>query len=168
LADRIMYVDLPPPAALHAGLLDFMRSGDHYRVGYRAAFTMRSDLALRDTRTPVLVTANETDVLAKQLPRIRNVAPSVTVQVGGDVDATHDLCRQFIERHDPPKPKKTVAARALPGRLSARLRDSRRRPAAPPAQRRRHGATRDRAARCARLVRNDDQDRGRLHRADDR
>ena len=34
LADR-MYVDLPPPAALHAGLLDFMRSGDHYRVGYR-------------------------------------------------------------------------------------------------------------------------------------
>lgn len=118
LADR-MYVDLPPPAALHAGLLDFMRSGDHYRVGYRAAFTMRSDLALRDTRTPVLVTANETDVLAKQLPRIRNVAPSVTVQVGGDVDATHDLCRQFIERHNPPKPKKTVAARALPGRLSA-------------------------------------------------
>ena len=118
LADR-MYVDLPPPAALHAGLLDFMRSGDHYRVGYRAAFTMRSDLALRETRVPVLVTANSTDVLAKQLPRIRNVAPTVTVQVGGDVDATHDLCRNFIARHEPPKPPQAVALRALTGRLSA-------------------------------------------------
>jgi hypothetical protein len=37
-----------PPDALHGGLLDFMRSGDHYRVGYRAAFMMRSDLALRE------------------------------------------------------------------------------------------------------------------------
>lgn len=118
LADR-MYVDLPPPAALHAGLLDFMRSGDHYRVGYRAAFTMRSDLALRDTKVPVLVTANSTDVLAKQLPRIRNVAPTVEVQVGGDVDATHDLCRNFIERHKPPKQPKTSPLRALPGRMSA-------------------------------------------------
>lgn len=117
LANRLQ-VDVPPPEVLHRGLLDFMRSGDHYRVGYRAAFVMRSDLALRDAETPVLVTAYATDVLAAHLPRIRHRSPSVTVQAGGSVEQTLDLCRDYIKRHEPPQPPRGVAPAAdLAGRL---------------------------------------------------
>jgi pimeloyl-ACP methyl ester carboxylesterase len=109
--------NVPPAATLHAGLLDFMRSGDHYRVGYRAAFLMRSDLALRDMRVPMLVTAYDTDVLATHLPRIRHASDSVTVQAGGTVEQTLDLCRDYIKRHKPPKGPKISPPAALRGRL---------------------------------------------------
>jgi pimeloyl-ACP methyl ester carboxylesterase len=116
LADR-MRTDVPPAEVLHAGLLDFLRSGDHYRVGYRAAFMMRSDLALREVRTPTLVTAYATDVLAAHLPRIRHASPNVTVQAGGNIEQTLDLCRDYIKRHKPPKPPRAGAAAGLAGRL---------------------------------------------------
>ncbi|MBM4233866.1 MAG: alpha/beta hydrolase [Gammaproteobacteria bacterium] len=110
--------DVPPAEMLHAGLLDFMRSGDNYRVGYRAAFTMRSDLALRNMRTPMLVTAYDTDVLSAHLPRIRNASEQVTVKAGGTIEETLDLCRNYIKRHKPPKGPKITA----PAKLHCRLR----------------------------------------------
>ncbi|MCP5327065.1 MAG: alpha/beta fold hydrolase [Steroidobacteraceae bacterium] len=109
--------DLPPPTALHAGLLDFMRSGDHYRVGYRAAFTMRSDLALQQVKVPILVTAADTDVLAAQLDRVRRPSPKVTVRPGGTPTETLDLCRDFIRKHKPPAAPKLASTRPLKGRL---------------------------------------------------
>lgn len=81
-ADRLDF-DVPQPAALHAALLDFMRSGDHYRVGYRAAFTMRSDAALATLRVPALITAAKSDVLSSHLPRVLRKSEGVTVQQGG-------------------------------------------------------------------------------------
>ena len=109
--------NVPPPATLHAGLLDFMRSGDHYRVGYRAAFLMRSDLALREMRVPALITAYDTDVLAAHLPRIRHASASVTVQAGGTVEQTLDVCRDFLLRHPPSAGPKISPPLALRGRL---------------------------------------------------
>lgn len=90
---------VPPPEKLQDALLDFMRSGDHHRVGYRAAFTLRSDEALRRAGAPLLATAAAADVLSKQLPRIRNAAACVTVQAGGSPEETLDLGRAFIRRH---------------------------------------------------------------------
>ena len=116
LANRLDF-DVPPPAALHAGLLDFLRSGDHYRVGYRAAFTMRSDVTLAEVTAPMLVTAASTDVLSKQLPRIRKRSASLTVQAGGSSDATLDLCRDYIRKHKPPRAPARVAAAPIKGRL---------------------------------------------------
>ena len=109
--------DLPPAEALHNSLLDFMRAGDHYRVGYRAAFTMRSDLALRQTKTPILVTAADTDVLSADLGHIRHPADGVTVAKGGSADQTLDLCRDYIKRHKPPKMSKSTNHTDLRGRL---------------------------------------------------
>ncbi|MCU0759373.1 MAG: alpha/beta fold hydrolase [Steroidobacteraceae bacterium] len=116
LADRLDY-DVPPPRALQEALLDFMRSGDHYRVGYRAAFTMRSDHALQVARAPILVTAADTDVLAKHLARVRRPSPMVTVQAGGTGPETLDLCRDFLRRHALPAPSTLAPTRPLPGRL---------------------------------------------------
>jgi pimeloyl-ACP methyl ester carboxylesterase len=116
LADRLDF-DVPSPEALHQGLLDFMRSGDHYRVGYRAAFTMRSDLALVQTRAPTLVTASKFDVLSRDLARIRRRSDSVSVEAGGDWEETLDLCRDYIARHKPPKAPPVSGPRPIAGRL---------------------------------------------------
>jgi pimeloyl-ACP methyl ester carboxylesterase len=90
---------VPPPERLQEALLDFMRAGDHHRVGYRAAFRLRSDAILRRAAAPLLVTASGTDVLSRQLTRIRRRSDAVSVQVGRDPEATLDLARDFIRRH---------------------------------------------------------------------
>ena len=108
---------VPPPAKLQDALVDFMRSGDHYRVGYRAAFQLRSDEVLRQAAAPLLVTASATDVLSKQLPRIRRKSAAVTVQAGADPETTLDLARDFIRRHA----KERTAAAARPAGIAGRL-----------------------------------------------
>ena len=110
-ADRLDF-DVPSPEALQVAALDFLRSGDHYRVGYRAAFTMRSEEALTAMRVPALITASKFDVLATHLPRIRAKAPSVTVQQSGTFDETLDFCRTFIAQH-----LRATAETAAPTRL---------------------------------------------------
>jgi pimeloyl-ACP methyl ester carboxylesterase len=115
-ADRLDF-DIPPPEALQNAMLDFLRSGDHYRVGYRAAFTMRSDAALRAMQAPMLVTAASADVLSGHLPRIRHASPSVTVQKGGSFEETLDLCADFIARHRTKAPPAPAATAPIAGRL---------------------------------------------------
>lgn len=108
LEDRLEF-DVPGPEALHAGALDFMRSGDHHRVGYRAAFTMPSENTLRKLRVPTLITAAAADPLAAQLSRVKQKADCVTLQAGSTGDKTLDLCRDFIKSNKPP-----TASAALP------------------------------------------------------
>lgn len=112
-----MNTDVPSPESLHDGVLDFLRSGDHYRVGYRAAFTMRSDLALQRMVVPTLITAADADVLSQQLKRVRRAAPCVTVKTGGTMEQTLDLCRDFIQRHAPTKPPKIAPPATMPCRM---------------------------------------------------
>ena len=117
LADRLDY-DVPTPETLHAGAMDLLRSGDHHRVGYRAAFTMNSDLTPRNISVPALLTASKFDVLSAHLQRIRTKADCVTVQLGGTMDETLDLCRDWIKRQSPPANSFMPAATAaLPGTL---------------------------------------------------
>lgn len=92
-------IDMATPATLQDAALDLMRSGDHYRVGYRAAFTLRSAETLRHAGAPLLATAAASDVLSQQLPRIRDASAQVTVRPGGTPDETLDLGRRFIKRH---------------------------------------------------------------------
>ncbi len=101
LEDRLDY-SVPPPEALHVGALDLLRSGDHHRVGYRAAFTMRGEVTARNLRVPTLLTSSNTDVLAAHLARIKQKADCVTVQVSGDALATLDFCRDWIKQQKPP------------------------------------------------------------------
>ncbi|MGA1383388.1 MAG: alpha/beta fold hydrolase [Steroidobacteraceae bacterium] len=117
LANRL-YSDVSPPDVLHAALLDFMRSGDHYRVGYRAAFLMPSARTLQRMPTPMLVTAYASDVLSSHLPRIKRASRRVTVQRGGNLDETHDLCRLYIAAHRPPKAPNPISPAALRGRMT--------------------------------------------------
>jgi len=112
-----LFNGMPPPEALHDASLDFMRSGDHYRVAYRAAFLMKSDRTLKKMRVPMLVTAYATDVLAKHLPRIKNANRRVTVQCGGNLKETLELCRLYLSAHRPPMAPKPLISSTLAGKL---------------------------------------------------
>ncbi|MCZ8129973.1 MAG: alpha/beta fold hydrolase [Steroidobacteraceae bacterium] len=115
LAGR-MAIDVPSPETLTNTVVEVLRSGDHFRVGYRAAFTFRSDEALRTMRAPMLVTAAEVDPLHRQLPRIRHPSNSVEVRPGGSVQQTWELCRAYIDRHSPPPAPPLAKTRPLAGR----------------------------------------------------
>lgn len=117
LEDRLDF-DVPSPEALHIGALDLLRSGDHHRVGYRAAFTMRSDETLRNLRVPTLITASKFDVLGEHLKRIGKTAACVTAQLSGTGDETLDLCRDWIKQQRPPAaPARLNPTAPLRGRL---------------------------------------------------
>jgi pimeloyl-ACP methyl ester carboxylesterase len=112
-----MHIDMPKPEMLQQAVVDFLRAGDHYRVGYRAAFSMRSDLALRRAIVPVLVTAAQSDPLHLQLPRITRPSNTVEVRPGGTIDETLELCRAFIARHSPPPAPPLAPTQPIRGRM---------------------------------------------------
>jgi pimeloyl-ACP methyl ester carboxylesterase len=116
LEDRLNF-DVPQPTALQAAALDLLRAGDHYRVGYRAAFTMASDAALRDVQVPTLITAAETDVLAKHLERVHGKSRQVTIERGASAEATLDLAARYLARYKLTTAPKLRATAPIPGRL---------------------------------------------------
>jgi hypothetical protein len=115
LAARLDF-DLPTPEVLQDRVLEFLRAGDHYRVGYRAAFTYRGDEALATTRAPTLVTATALDPLHADLGRIARRSPAVTVTPGGSAEETLALCERFLDRHVAPEPPPPPATAPLAGR----------------------------------------------------
>ena len=116
-ADRMEF-DVPSPEALHVGAVDFLRSGDQHRVGYRAAFTMDSVAALRGMTVPTLITASKFDPLSDQMVRIEGAAKSVSLETGGDMLQTLDLCRDWLKRQKPPAPPAALKPTApLRGRM---------------------------------------------------
>ncbi len=122
LADR-SNADMASPEALQAGVLDFLRAGDAYRVGYRAAFTMQSAQAVREVTVPLLVTASKADPLSLQLPRIRRKGPQVRVEAGGSVEETLDLALAFLARHPAPPAPAVAPSAPLPKRLWSEMID---------------------------------------------
>lgn len=112
-----MSIAVPSPDALQRGLLDFLRAGDHYRVGYRAAFTMDSAGAAERVRAPTLLTASRFDATAMYLSRVVDASPAVTVAPGDTFDSTLDDCRKFIKKARPPAAPKLVATAPIPGQL---------------------------------------------------
>lgn len=110
-------LDLPAPEQLQGGLVEFLRAGDHYRVAYRAAFTMRSDETLRELRVPALITAARPDPTSVYLERAADVAPGVTVRACETPLETLDLCLAQLR-----KARASAAPRLAPtAPIAARL-----------------------------------------------
>jgi len=115
LASRMDF-DVPSPEVLQHNLVEFLRAGDAYRVGYRAAFSFRGDVALATTATPTLLTATHFDPLRGDLERIRDRSTAVEVVPGGTLDETLALCAAFLARHPAPPPPPAPATAPLAGR----------------------------------------------------
>lgn len=96
-ADR-MDIGLPPPERLQDGLVEFLRADDHYRVAYRAAFTMQSDRTLRELSVPSLITAATPDPTSRYLERATDTAPCVRVEARPTAVETLDLCLAHLRK----------------------------------------------------------------------
>ncbi len=121
-ADRLD-LNLPPPDALQSGLVEFLRAGDHYRVAYRAAFTMPSAETLRRMTVPALVTASRTDPTSRYLPRALDPADGVTIRECATPADTLDLALAHLRRARTSPAPKAVATRPIPGRLWKQMLD---------------------------------------------
>lgn len=121
-ADRLD-LNLPPPEALQANLVEFLRAGDHYRVAYRAAFTMPANETLQQISVPALVTASRADPTARYLARALDPAPAVTVRECASPAETLDLAFAHLRRALTSAAPKPAATRPIPGRLWQQMLD---------------------------------------------
>ena len=111
-----MSFDVPSAEQLQAGLVEFMKSGDNYRVAYRAAFEYRGDRDLTRIAVPTLVTACDADPLTDHLDRIGETSDSVSVEKGGELDRTLARVAEFLSQYPAPEPPSAVETRPIEGR----------------------------------------------------
>jgi pimeloyl-ACP methyl ester carboxylesterase len=93
-------VDLPSPATLHERLLDWLRAGEAYRIGYRAAFRFRGDRVIVGVRCPTLLVTMRPDPLVAHLDRLPPLAAHVVVErTGWERTELLERARAFLRRH---------------------------------------------------------------------
>lgn len=109
---------LPPPELLQQWAMELLRAGDHYRVGYRAAFSYPGDEPLRTLRSPAIITATETDVLGVYLSRVTDASEQVQARIGGSMEETLAEAAAFFQQHpgDVPPPSGTLSTRPVSDR----------------------------------------------------
>jgi pimeloyl-ACP methyl ester carboxylesterase len=78
-ADASLALALPDAGALHAGMMDHLRAGAGYHLGYAAAFRHDSPAALRRVNVPTAVVAARDDVLFEHLGRLPRDLPANVV-----------------------------------------------------------------------------------------
>jgi len=71
---------MPPPEALHAGALDFIAAGDHYRAGYGAAFRYRDAARVVELAMPAAMLFRADDPLAAHAERLPALPQAVRVE----------------------------------------------------------------------------------------
>jgi pimeloyl-ACP methyl ester carboxylesterase len=69
-ADSSLRLALPDASSLHRGMMEYLRAGSGYHLGYEAAFRHDSLPSLRAVAVPTAVVASEADVLFEQLRRV--------------------------------------------------------------------------------------------------
>ena len=72
-----MNFDISPPEILHENTLEFLRSGDHYRTAYGAAFQYRNEKFVPQLTIPNFITAADSDPLSKSLKRLKPSSISI-------------------------------------------------------------------------------------------
>lgn len=116
-------MDLDPACteAVQDSLVELLRAGDHYRVGYRAAFTFDPEPALVGMTVPTLVTAAAPDPLVAHLARLPADAAAVQVRTSADGQGANAACLAQLQRHpgDPVPPAPATAP--LPGQAWQRM-----------------------------------------------
>ena len=115
-AEARIHRDIPPPEELHKWAIELLRAGDHYRVGYRAAFLYPGDEPLRRLQVPAIITATATDVLAAFLERVTEPADGVVARVGGSMQDNLDEAAAYFVEHPGSDAPAVAATRPIAGR----------------------------------------------------
>jgi pimeloyl-ACP methyl ester carboxylesterase len=93
---RMLHSLVPPPDALHLGVVDVLKALDTYHLAYRAAFTHEVGVRAPLIRTPTLVMATETDPLGVYVEDLTALIPgAVCARVPRDRRIA--TVRQFID-----------------------------------------------------------------------
>ncbi len=107
-------MDMPGPAALHRVAVDFLLTGDGYRVAYEAAFRYDGAAAAAALRTPAHFIAAESDVLFAHLDRLTALPASAHIHRVADADRAGrivDLLTAAAVGETPPLPEENGAFR---------------------------------------------------------
>ena len=84
LAGR-MHGPVPAPEVLHDGVLEFLRSGDHYRGPYGAAFKLDGAAMVAAMKSPAIICASDWDPTSNYLDRLPATMPDgIRVERLGD------------------------------------------------------------------------------------
>ena len=111
-------VAMPPTATINAAVLDLLRAGEAYPLGYRAAFAYDAPPALARLTVPVTVVADRDDPLSTHLGRLPALPPGVDAELlGVDRDSRIGALLAAGAAGLPPAPS-APAATTLPGRVS--------------------------------------------------
>ncbi len=116
LATR-MNLPMRGPEALQEHLLEFLRAGDAYRVGYRAAFTYSAGPVLSQIAVPSLITAANRDPLSEHLQRIESPADCVKIETSEDHAAALDGCFAHLLGYPGAAAPQPVNTQMPPGKL---------------------------------------------------
>lgn len=93
-------VDLPSAQALHERMIDWLRVGERYFIGYKAAFRFDGAAVIRDVAVPSLLVSMQPDPLVVHLDRLPPLGPHVqVVRTGWDRQDLFDRAREFLLRH---------------------------------------------------------------------
>jgi pimeloyl-ACP methyl ester carboxylesterase len=98
LANRMNYT-MPAPDALQENVREFLQSGDHYRVGYRAAFEYDAAPALARLQVPTRVTAAQLDPLSQHIDRIGECADCLSTGISADGNEAVAWCLELLLAH---------------------------------------------------------------------
>lgn len=97
-------MDFPMPSPEHQqnSVLEFFRSGDHYRVAYRAAFEFHAEDVIPRLHVPALITAADWDPLQPHLRRIKgypNDLGSVKIVESATPFDALSACLALLQEH---------------------------------------------------------------------
>lgn len=100
------------PEQLHQRIMDFFRSGDHYRFGYRAAFLYDPVAAVKKLTAKATFLGQEGNILYPHLDRLPPTKPGQSVlrlPPGGEVRlrAIEDLLARYAKGKAPAEPERT-------------------------------------------------------------
>jgi pimeloyl-ACP methyl ester carboxylesterase len=111
-----MVYTVPPPDALQAAVMDFLRQGDAYIKPYRAAFKRDGIAGSAHLPKPVFIGAMDYDPLSGQLDRLAPLPEgSFKTLMGADRDAAIQMMAGWLKRYpaDPPGPEPAPAAQGF-------------------------------------------------------
>jgi pimeloyl-ACP methyl ester carboxylesterase len=110
-------VAMPSAATINDAVLDLLRAGEAYPLGYRAAFAYDAAPAVAALTVPVTVVADPDDPLSAQLARLPALPPGVAAELlGPDRDSRIAALLAAGAGGLPPAPP-APAAVPLPGRV---------------------------------------------------
>ena len=112
-------MDFPMPSPEHQqnSVCEFLRAGDHYHVGYRAAFVFHAERIVPELTVPGLFTAAVWDPLQPHLDRLENTPDCVEVAKSETPAEATQRCLDQVRAHPGGEPPGIPPTQPLVGHL---------------------------------------------------